>query len=69
MESNTPRLDDVKQERVRDALPDLIRVRLLELLDPEHVEVLLRVRVSRAIGDDDAVALTLRHERGILHRR
>ena len=45
-ERDAPRLDNVKQHRVCDPIPHLKRVCLLELLDPERVEVLYRVRVS-----------------------
>ena len=63
-----PSLDDVEQERVRDALPHFESMRLLELLYPDHVEVLHRVGVAtRPICDNDTVVLALGEEPGVLH--
>jgi hypothetical protein len=51
-----PRLDDVEQHRVCDALPDLERVRPFELGYPHGVEVHLCVRVACSAFSDPARA-------------
>jgi hypothetical protein len=42
----SPQFNDIEYQRISYAVPDFIRVRALELGDPQHVEVLDRVRVS-----------------------
>ena len=64
-----PSFNDIKQEGISDAIPDLVSVRLLELLNPEQVEVLHRVRITGTVRDDHAVTLAFRQERSVFDGR
>lgn len=41
-----PRLHNVEQEGIRHTFPNFIRIGLLELRNPKHVEVLYRVWIA-----------------------
>ena len=60
--NNSPRLNDIKQQRISHPIPHLVRIRLLELLYPQHIEVLHRVRVPCAVRDRDARVLAFRQK-------